>query len=161
IPVLPADLDRDPMLLNVQNGTIDLRTGTLREHRREDLVTKMARVMFDASARCPTWERVVLEMMDGNRDLAGYMQRVAGYCLTGDVAEQCLFFLYGSGANGKSTLLDLLLWLLGDYGCQAVSELLLVKQGEAHPTERADLFARRFVACVEVDEGKRLAEALL
>jgi putative DNA primase/helicase len=161
IPVLPADLDRDPMLFNVQNGTIDLRTGRLREHRRDDLLTRIARVAFDASARCPTWERVVLEVMDDNADLAGYLQRVVGYCLTGDVREQCLFFLHGSGANGKSTLLDLLLGLLGDYGCQAVSELLLVKQGDAHPTERADLFGRRFVACVEVDEGKRLAEALL
>jgi putative DNA primase/helicase len=99
--------------------------------------------------------------MDGNRDLITYLQRVAGYGLTGDVGEQCLFFFHGSGANGKSTLLGALLGLLGDYGMQAVNDLLIVKHNESHPTERADLFGKRFAATIETEEGKRLAEALM
>jgi putative DNA primase/helicase len=84
-----------------------------------------------------------------------------GYALTGDVSEQCLFFLHGGGANGKSTFLRTLLDMLGGYGYQAVPELLMAKNTEAHPTERADLFGRRFVATIETDEGKRMAEALM
>jgi putative DNA primase/helicase len=161
IPVVPAELDADPFLLNVLNGTLDLRTGRLREHRREDLITKLAPVTYDSNARCPQWDKCLDRIMAGNTDLIGYLQRVIGYCLTGDVSEQCLWFLYGSGQNGKSTFLATLLALLGDYGCQAVSELLMVRKNEQHPTERADLFGKRFVATIETEEGKRLAESLM
>jgi putative DNA primase/helicase len=161
VPVVPADLDRDPLLFNVINGTIDLRTGLLREHRRDDLITKLAPVEFDPQAQCPQWERSLDRWMDGNGDLITYLQRVAGYALTGDVSEQCLWFFHGGGANGKSTFLGTLLALLGDYGMQAVSDLLMVKHNETHPTERADLFGKRFVATIETEEGKRMAEALM
>jgi putative DNA primase/helicase len=99
--------------------------------------------------------------MDGDEDLVTYLQRAVGYSLTGDTREQVLFFLHGSGANGKSTFLETVLTMLGDYGCQAVPELLMVRKSEPHPCERADLFGRRLVSCVEVEEGKRLAETLL
>jgi putative DNA primase/helicase len=161
VPVLPADLDRDPMLLNVANGTLDLRTGRLRDHDRTDLMTKLAPVTYDPDATCPLWERFLERIMDGDADLIIYLQRVVGYCLTGDVSEQAVWFLYGTGANGKSTFLATLLALLGDYGMQAVSELLMVKANESHPTERADLFGKRFVCTIETEEGKRLAEALM
>jgi P4 family phage/plasmid primase-like protien len=161
IPVLPADLDRDPWLFNVVNGTIDLRTGQLREHRREDLISKLAPVKFDPKATCPLWERSLNRWMDGNANLTAYLQRLVGYCLTADVSEQCLWFFYGKGANGKTTFLTTNLAMLGDYGMQAVSDLLMVKRNESHPTERADLFGRRFVATIETEEGKRLAEALM
>jgi putative DNA primase/helicase len=154
-------MDRDGWLFNVVNGTIDLQTGQLREHRREDLITKMAPVAFDANATCPSWDRFMLEIMDDNKDLVGYLQRAVGYAMTADVREQVLFFLYGTGSNGKSTFIDIVLSLLGDYGMQSIPELLMVRQGEAHPTERADLFGRRFVACIEAEEGKRMAESLL
>jgi putative DNA primase/helicase len=160
IPVLPADLDRDPWLLNVQNGTLDLRTGQLRQHRREDLMTKLAPVAYDPKALCPLWMNCVTKWMGGNQRLLTYLQRAAGYSLTADVGEQILFFLYGSGANGKSTFLLTLLDLLGDYAIQTVSDLLMVKNTESHPTERADLFGRRFAATIETEEGKRMAEAL-
>src|SRR5260370_25135529 len=103
VPVLPADLDRDGMLLNVLNGTIDLRTGKLREHRRSDLLTKLAPVEYNPEAKCPTWLRFLDRIMEGNAALIGYLQRVGGYSLTGDASEQALWFFYGSGANGKST----------------------------------------------------------
>jgi putative DNA primase/helicase len=99
--------------------------------------------------------------MDGKQRLMKYLQRAVGYGLTGCVSEQCLWFLYGSGSNGKSTFLSTLLGLLGDYALQAVSELLMLRKHDAHPTERADLFGKRFVATIETEEGKRMAEALM
>jgi putative DNA primase/helicase len=161
VPVLPAQLDADPWLLNVANGTVGLRTGAFRGHRREDLLTKLAPVRYDPAAACPRWGRFVGEIMDGDADLAGYLRRLAGYCLTGDVSEQALFFLYGDGANGKSTFVNVLHALLGGYAGQAAPELLTARKGERHPTELADLFGRRLVSTVETDEGERFAEALL
>src|SRR6267142_1535288 len=112
-------------------------------------------------ARWPLWEKFLCRILAKNLDLITYLQRVVGYTLTGDVSEQALWLLYGTGQNGKSTFLGTILAMMGDYGMQAVSELLLAKHNEAHPTERADLFGRRFVATIEVDEGKRMAEALM
>jgi putative DNA primase/helicase len=161
IPIRPAGMDRDPWALNLANGTIDLRTGRLRPHQREDLLTKLAPVAYDPAATCPLWEGCLKTWMGGNRDLVDYLRRTIGYALSADVSEQVLFFLYGTGCNGKSTFLNTIREVLGDYACQAVSELLLAKNTEAHPTERADLFGRRFVTTIEADEGKRMAEALM
>ena len=147
--------------MNVLNGTLDLRTGTLRPHRREDSLSKLAPVIYDENATCPRWLKFLDRVMDGNKDLITYLQRVAGYCLTDEVSEQCLWFLHGTGANGKSTLLQTLIDLMGDYGMQAVSEFLMVKTNESHPTERADLHGKRFVATIETEQGKRIAEALM
>jgi putative DNA primase/helicase len=161
IPVLPEQLDRDPWLLNVRNGTLDLRTGLLRPHTQADLLTKMAAVEYHPGAECSRWLAFLDRIMARSRQLIDYLQRVVGYSLTGDVSEQCLFFFHGSGANGKSTFLKTSKDILGDYALQAVSELLMAKNTEAHPTERADLFGRRFVATIETDDGKRMAESLM
>jgi putative DNA primase/helicase len=161
IPILPEALDADPWLFNCTNGTLELRTGALREHRREDYITKLAPVAYDATATCPTWECFLDRIMGGSAALVAYLRRVVGYCLTGDVGEQCLWFFHGGGQNGKSTFLGTVLEMLGDYGMQAVSDLLMVKHNESHPTERADLFGKRLVATIETEAGKRIAEALL
>ena len=161
IPVTPDQLDTNPWLLNVLNGTINLWTGQLRDHRREDLITNLAPVEYDPIATCPTWEAFLCQIMAGNKNLIDFLQRAVGYALTGDVSEQVIFFLYGIGANGKSTLLNIFMSLLGDYAMKATSDLLMVKKGEAHPTERADLFGRRFVAAIETEQGKRLAETFV
>jgi putative DNA primase/helicase len=161
VPILPAQLDADPYLFNVLNGTIDLRTGQLREHRREDYLSKLAPVEYDPQARCPLWGKSLSRWTDSNDDLIEYLRRVVGYSLTANVSEQCMWFHHGTGANGKSTFLQTLLAMLGDFGMQAVSELLMQRKGESHPTERADLFGKRFVATIETDEGRRIAEALM
>lgn len=161
IPVRPEAFDVDPWLLNVENGTIDLRTGELKPHDRDDLITKLAPVAYDPAATCPTFELFLFVSMRERPQLVGFLRRWLGYCLTGLVTEQKFAFLHGEGANGKSTLVELLLELLGDYALQAAPELLIAVQAghDRHPTEMADLQGKRFVACVETEEGRRLAEA--
>jgi P4 family phage/plasmid primase-like protien len=154
-----SDFDRDLWPLNCENGTLDLRTGKLREHRREDRITKTAGTRYESDADAPTWE-AFLERVLPSVSLRGFVQRLCGYALTGDVSEQILPFLYGTGANGKSTLVNTVLAVMGDYGQQAAPDLLLAKKG-SHPTELADLFGARFVASVEVEDGRRMAEGLV
>jgi putative DNA primase/helicase len=161
VPIKPPDLDADRWLLNVSNGTLDLRTGELRPHRREDLITKLAPVDYDARAPLKVWLDFLERILAGNVNLIRFLQRCVGYALTGDVREQVIFFLHGTGANGKSTLLNVLLEILGDYAAQLNADALMMKQGESHPTALTDLFGRRFVSSVEVEEGKRLAEVLV
>jgi len=161
IPVVPAELDVDPWLLNCRNGTVDLRTGELRAHDRADLITKLAPVEYDPDASCPTWDAFLARIMGDETELIDYLQRVVGLALVGQVVEHVLFFLYGLGANGKSTFLSALLAALGDYAKQAPPELLMYSQHDRHPTERADLFGVRLVASTEVEAGKRLAEVLV
>jgi putative DNA primase/helicase len=161
IPVLSADLDRDRYLLNVENGTVDLRSGELRPHRREDLITRLAPVVFEDSAEAPQWERFLEQIMAGKAELVEFLQRFVGYCLTGDIREQVLCFFHGGGANGKSTLLEVLKATLGGYAMQGPPGLLMARRHEAHPTEIASLFAARLVMCTEAGEGNRFDEVTL
>ena len=160
IAVQPDQLDTDHALLNVANGTLNLRTGILQPHRPADLITKLTPIVYDATATCPLWDAFLWRIMDGRQELIDFLQRAVGYALTGDVSEQCLFYLYGKGANGKSTFLTTILAMLGkDYATQAAPELLT--QGDRHPTEIADLRGLRFVATVEIEDGARMAEGLV
>nr|MDP9479407.1 phage/plasmid primase, P4 family [Actinomycetota bacterium] len=159
IPVLPEEMDASPDLLNVLNGTIDLRTGELREHRREDLITKLAPVEYDPDAPAPAWTQT-LERVLPAPEVRAFFKKLCGYALTGGVSEHILPVLYGTGANGKSTILNALLEAAGEYGMQAAPDLLIAKRS-GHPTEVADLFGMRLVASIEVEDGRRLAEALV
>jgi putative DNA primase/helicase len=161
IPMTHEQLDADPWVFNCANGTIDLHTGTLRPHRQEDLLMKQSPVPYDPQAPCPRWLQFLSEIMGGNQDLVDYLKRAVGSCLTADVSDQCLFFLYGGGANGKSKFLEAILAIMADYGMQSVPEFLTMRNSEQHPTERTDLFGKRFVATVEIEQGKALAEALV
>ncbi len=158
VQIAPEDFDADPWLLNVKNGTIDLRTGELKAHRREDYCAKIAPVVYDADAKAPTWERFLSEVFDGKTGLVEFVQRAAGYSLTAAVTDHCFFLLHGTGRNGKTTLVEVLLDLLGDYADAGLDDLLLESHGDRHPTELADLFGRRLVACTETGEGRRLNE---
>jgi putative DNA primase/helicase len=129
VPV--AELDADPWLLGVENGTLDLRTGTLIPARREDYITKVGPVAFDADAECPVFLTFLGKIMGGDQTLVDYLQRVLGYMLTGDTSEQRLFFLYGTGANGKSTLLNVCKGLLGGDLCrQTPVETIMARGGK-------------------------------
>jgi len=162
IPVLPDDLDRNGWLLNCRNGTIDTQTGCLHEQSRADLITKSAPVHFDPQATCPLWLAFLDRIMDGNANLISFLQRAVGYSLTGDTSEQVLFFLYGTGANGKSTFLDLIQHLLGDYASVTPTSTLLTKAGsDTIPNDIARLKGVRFVSAVETEDGRRLAESVL
>ena len=162
VPVRPTDLDANPWLLNCLNGTIDLRTGELREHRREDLITKLAPVEYDPAARLDLWDTFLAEATGGDRELAAFLQRAAGHSLSGDTSEDILFFVYGPTKAGKSTFLEALKETLGDYAVSADFETFLQRNFIGGPrNDIARLAGARFVVSIEVDEGKRLAEGLI
>lgn len=161
--VRAAELDRDPMLLGVRNGTIDLRTGKLRTPRQDDFITKRAPVDFDPDAKCPEFDKFLNTVMAGDVKLVEYVRRILGYGLTGLTTEQCLFFFHGKGANGKSTLLNVIKEMLGgDYCKQTPSESLMVQyHGRSSTNDLARLQSVRVVLSNEVEEGSRLSESLI
>lgn len=161
VPVESADLDRDPSLLNVENGTLNLRSGELRPHQREDLITKLAPVAYDPASTCPLWLAFFERIFEGNEHLIAYVQRAAGYSLTGYTSEQCLFMPYGTGANGKTTLLSVLQALCGEYAIGTRPETLMVKGPDAIPNDVARLRGARLAVAVEAEEGRRFAESLV
>jgi putative DNA primase/helicase len=159
--VRPDELDADPWLLTVANGTLDLRSGTLRPHDPADLLTRLAPVPYDPHAAAPTWDAFLQRILTGSRELTEFLQRAVGYALSGDTREQVLFILHGTGANGKSTLLTTLAHLLGDYAQSTPSESLMIKRPGAVPSDLARLRGTRLVIAVEAEEGERLAESLV
>ena len=153
-------LDADPWLFGVQNGVIELKSGTFRPARREDLITKRANVAFDPNAQCPEWRKFLDMVMGGDRSLQEYLQRVSGYMLTGIVSEEVMFVLYGTGNNGKSTYRETLHALFGDYALAADAGLLTERKKAGGATEEiARLKGRRFVAVNETAENDHLNEA--
>ena len=159
LAVTPGELDADPYLLNVKNGTIDLTGGELRPHNPSDLITKLAPVEYDPEATAPVWKAFLDQITDNRPQLAAFIQRYVGYALVGKVTEHVLAIFYGSGANGKTTLINVLLTMLGDYGKTCAPDLLMMKQHERHPTEIADLQGTRLVTTSEITAGRRLDEA--
>ncbi|MCL6562452.1 MAG: DUF5906 domain-containing protein [Firmicutes bacterium] len=156
-----AAFDADPWLLNCPNGTVDLRTGGLRPHRREDHLTKSTGVPYDPAARAPRWEVFLDRIMDGNTELIRFLRRAVGMSAAGVVRDHVLLICWGTGSNGKSTFLDAICAALGDYAMAAPPDLLMANRHEQHPTALADLFGRRLVVASESDEGRRLNEALV
>lgn len=154
-----ADFDHDLFLLNTVSGTIDLRTGRIREHRREDMITKITAVSYDAEARCDRWERFLHEIFAGNADVIDFVSRAIGYSLTGDTREELMFIAYGRGANGKSTFLEIVKRTLGDYATTCDSDVLLARGRRESTNDIARLNGARFVSCVEVNQGRALDES--
>ena len=161
VAVAPDDLDRDPWLLNVQNGTLDLRTGQLRPHNRADLITKLCPVEYHADAGAPTWAAFLARIMDGNTDLVTFLQRAIGYSLTGSIRERFFVIAYGEGDNGKTTLLETIQALLGDYASRTPTETLMLRRDGNIPNDLARLKGARFVFASEVEQGRRLAVSLI
>jgi putative DNA primase/helicase len=161
VPVRHDSLDSHPMLLNVANGTLDLTTGKLRPHNRDDILTKLVDVPFDEDASCPTWRKFLSEVFAGDEELIRFTRRAAGYSLTASTNERCLFFLYGEGKNGKTTLVSSLQKMLGDYATPVTTEMLMMQRGNQHPTELTDLAGRRMAVAVETEDGRRMAESFV
>jgi putative DNA primase/helicase len=160
IPVTPDELDADPWLLNVTNGTINLKTTVLQEHRREDLITRIIPIAFDPTAGCPTWERFLGHILKP-RPLT-FLHRGIGYSLTGETREQVLFILHGVGANGKTTLLEITSLLLGPYAARIAAETLLARKSDTLAmNDLSTLQGARFVVAIESDMDRRLAESLV
>lgn len=161
IPVAPDLLDADPWLLNVLNGTVDLHTGTLRPHHSGDLITKIAPVEFDPDAKCPTWEWFLKDIFEHDDDLIEYLQRMAGYATTGVIRQHVITILYGSGRNGKTTFVETIQTILGDYAVEIATDVIMAQFGSQHPTGLTDLEGRRFVVADESEDNARLAEGLV
>jgi putative DNA primase/helicase len=155
------DLDKDPMLLNVRNGTIDLRTGNLQAHRAENLITKMAHAEYDPKADCQLWKKFIREIMNYNGDLIRFIQTAVGWAVTGDTSEQSMFILFGSGANGKSTFLNTIMNLLGDYAIATPTETFMKRNTDQITNDIARLRGTRFVTTTEAEQGRRLSEPLI
>jgi putative DNA primase/helicase len=162
IPVAIDNLDANPWLLDCTNGVIDLRSGKLLTHSREILSSKRAPVVFDPQAQCPTWKAFLNRIMDGNAHLIRFLQRAVGYSLTGMTTEQVLFIFHGCGANGKSTFIETIRSLLGDYAQQAEFDTFVVRRnGNGLRNDIARLKGARFVSAVEGEQGCRLSETII
>ncbi len=144
--------------MNTPGGVIDLRTGEMRKHRPDDYMTRVTGVSPDANCSIETWIRFLDRTAGGDADLVAFMQRVAGYSLTGDTSEHALFFLYGTGGNGKSVFVNALTGCIGDYAKTAAIETFTASSADRHPTDLAGLRGARLATAVETEEGRRWAE---
>ena len=154
---IPDEWDANLWALNTPGGVVDLRNGRLATHRREDGMTRIA----TATPRgdCTRWRAFLGDVTGGDAELQAYLQRMAGYCLTGATSAHALFFLYGTGANGKSVFVTALATILGDYATNAPMDTFMEARGDRHPTDLAGLRGARFVASVETEQGRRWNES--
>jgi P4 family phage/plasmid primase-like protien len=159
LPVNLTDFDTDPYLFNCANGVVDLRTGELREHRRDYMLTKMSPVEFDPKAQAPKWLTFLEQIFDGDESLIRFVQKAVGYSMTGSTQEQCLFMLHGTGANGKSVFLKTISALTADYGQQLRVESLMLRRQAGVSNDIACLRGARFLSAVETEKDHKLAEA--
>ncbi|WP_417477882.1 DNA primase family protein [Maricaulis sp.] len=159
-----TEFDADKAVLNVNNGILDLRTGATTRHDPNRRMSKLAPVNYDAAAECPTWLTFLDRIFEGDQELIDFLQVAAGYSLTGDTGAQVFFIAHGAGANGKSTFLNAMREILGDYAIQTPADTLMQKSsingGSASP-DLARLPGARFVVAVEADTGRKLAEATI
>ncbi|MEG3029480.1 MAG: phage/plasmid primase, P4 family [Oscillospiraceae bacterium] len=163
VAVEPKDLDRHKGLFNLANGTLNLKTGKVGVHKKIDNITKRSEVSYDKNAQCPVWLKFLGDITNNDIQLIDYLQCLLGYCLSGSTREQCMFFLYGSGANGKSTFLEVVRDILGDYAMNTQAETLMMRErssGGAR-SDIARLKGARLVTTSETEEGAALNEGLV
>lgn len=163
IPILPAQMDRYKMLLNTPGGVINLKDGSITPHEPEKYFTKITAVEYSENSDCPRWSAFLDDIFGGDKELIRYVQKAVGYSLTGSTAEQCAFFLYGTGRNGKSTFLDIVRGIFGDYAANIQPETIMVRNtsGSAINSDIARLKGARLVTSTEPNEGVRINEGLL
>lgn len=161
VPGDRSDFDQHKYLLNVANGVVDLKTGKLQPHDRELKLTKITNIFFEENAKCPNWLAFLDQIFLGDKELAEYMQRLIGYSLTGDISEQIMMFLVGGGSNGKSTFINTIKDLVGEYGKQAKSDTFIKKKETGANNDIARLVGSRFVSAIESEEGEKLSESFV
>ncbi|MGE0976225.1 phage/plasmid primase, P4 family [Bacillus cereus] len=167
VSVKKKELDSHSFLFNCENGVIDLKTGELLPHDRDLLLTKISPIKYDRNAECPNWKAFLESIFktpagEPDQELINYLQKAIGYSLTGVTKEQVMFFLFGNGRNGKSTFINIIQDLLGDYGRQTNSDTFLKKRNDSGiNNDVARLDGARFVSAVESEEGQQLSEALV
>ncbi|ABC32341.1 predicted ATPase [Hahella chejuensis KCTC 2396] len=153
----PEEWDADIWALNTPGGVVELRTGQIRAHRREDRMTKSTSAT--PKGDCPTWRTFLADVTGQDAELQEYLQRVVGYCLSGATSAHALFFLYGTGANGKSVFVNVVGAILGDYAANAPMDTFMEARGDRHPTDLAGLRGARFVSAIETEQGRRWNES--
>jgi putative DNA primase/helicase len=161
ISAMTEDWDRDPWLLNTPSGVVDLRSGKQRPHTPDDYLTKITAVAPASACPIPLWEGFVQRVTGGDVEYINFLKRVCGYCLTGLTSEHALFFLYGTGANGKSTFISTITGCFGDHYRAAPIETFTAGKNDRHPTELAGLRGARLVTAVETEENRHWAESRL
>jgi putative DNA primase/helicase len=149
--------DADPWLLNTPGGIIDLKRGGIGPHRRDRRMTKVTTAT--PKGESPEWANFLENVTGGDKELQLYLQRVVGYCLTGDISTHALFFLYGTGANGKSVFVNVISTILGDYAANAPMDTFMETRSDRHPTDLAGLRGARFVSATETEQGRRWNES--
>lgn len=163
VPIAPGQMDAHNHMLNTPNGVLHLRSGTLEAHDPALYLSKMTLCEYTDKSDCPRWEAFLQDIFAGDQELIRYIQKAVGYSLTGSTAEQCAFFCYGTGRNGKSTFLDTVSAMLGDYAVNIQPETIMVRPhtGSGANSDIARLKGARFVTSVEPSEGMKLNEGLL
>ena len=162
VPVLPSEMDRAGNAFNVRNCLISLKTGRTAEHDKKYMISKLAPVTYDENARYPRWDRFIEEVTCGDKSLQLYLQRMIGYCMTAYTKEQCMFFLYGNGSNGKSVFVDTIAYMLGEYAASCQPETVMMR--DRNNTARGDLArlkGARMVVTSEPNDGCRLDEGIV
>lgn len=164
IAVDATSFDADIMLFNCLNGTLDLKSGILRPHKKSDLLTKLSKVEYRKGATCPRWERFLKDATGNDSDVIRFLQRAAGYILTGSTSEEKMFLIYGGEASGKTTFLESLRAILGDYGVTIDPAMLTkashTRQSGAASPDVARLAGVRLAAGSELEQGRELSHGL-
>jgi putative DNA primase/helicase len=162
VAITPEEFDTHLTLINLKNGVYDLDNDEVLEPKRELLFTKQTNAAFEPDAECPRWEQFLNEVFEGDEDLIHFMQKALGYTLSGLTTEQCIFILYGIGQNGKSTLLETVGKILGDYFASTPTDALMTKRNSGGiNNEIARLRGIRYTTAIETAENRRMAEPLI
>ena len=161
IPVTPAGFDCHPELFNCRNGTLDLSTMSFREHRKEDMLTKMAAVDYDPKAECPLWQSHLNLIFAGDTEYLAGFQTMCGYTLLGTNPQQLMFILYGKGRNGKSKTIEVLARIFADYAVNIAADSLMAKRFETTRSDLARLSGARFATAAEGKDGARMDESII
>lgn len=159
--ITAEQFDSDIFMLNCQNGVLNLKNKKFLDHSPDLLLTKICRTHYDEAADCPRWKEFLDRIFLGNNEIINFMQKAVGYALTGDVSRQMFFILYGKGSNGKSTLVETIFAMLGDYAATTATATFTLKRNNEIPNDVARLKGKRFIISSELAQSRHLDEALV